>query len=192
VHSHALNATAQQQHQEHQQNNALHTAPHFFRPADNHLQREEAAAAADKENGNNRANPFAANAFNLVSFYEEEEDDEDNRQDGDTPDQFNWDDSSQLEGEPLREPALLNHLKEAPHTARTSSQSLKQPCASNATANEATAPGKQACTSNATNEAPVCDGALSTLELLQLFCCECPQALIFTQGRPQTTNMLLV
>ena len=88
-----------------------------------------------------------------------------------TPDQFNWDNSSQLEREPaLLGPALLNHSKEAPHKARTSSQSLKQPCATNATANEATAPGEQACTSNATNEASVGDGALSTLESLQFFC----------------------
>ena len=88
-----------------------------------------------------------------------------------TPDQFNWDNSSQLEREPaLLGPALLNHSKEAPHKARTGSQSLEQPCASNATANEATAPGEQACTSNATNEASVGDGALSTLELLQFFC----------------------
>jgi hypothetical protein len=97
-----------------------------------------------------------------------------------TPDQFNWDNSSQLEREPaLLGPALLNHSKEAPHKARTSSQSLKQPCATNATANEATAPAEQACTSNAINEASVVDGALSTLELLELFCDNQEAFLIF-------------
>jgi hypothetical protein len=179
MHSHALNTTAQHQHQQQQQNNALHTAPHFSRPANNHHQHEESAADKDKdkdkENGNaNRANnPFAANAFNPVSFYGEEGDDEDNT--GDTPDQFNWDDDQSEGAEPalLEQPALLNnHSKETTPARATSSQSLEQAaCASNFAANEAIAPGEQACTSNATaNEAPAPgDGALSTLELLQLF-----------------------